>query len=94
MASNWEQIWGIEGSFMQAGYIGKWLFGVDSELTKDGITTAVIINKTATFTGTTYASRYTYDNKLKRHTEIIKRQKEAVRMIKHIFPQTCLPIAM
>ena len=43
--------------------------------------------KTAIFTGTTYASRYAYDDKLKRCNEIIRHQKGAVRIIKYIFPE-------
>ena len=54
-------------------------------LNKDSITTTVAINKPATFTGTTYASRYAYDKKLKRYNEMIKHQKGVVKMIKYIF---------
>ena len=50
-------------------------------LTKDGITTDFTINKPETFTGSTYANIYAYDEKLKRYSETNKHQKGAVRMI-------------
>ena len=56
-------------------------------LTKDGITTAVTIKKPKTFTGSTYASRYAYDDKMKRYSETKKHQKGVVQKIKYIPPE-------
>jgi hypothetical protein len=56
-------------------------------LTKEGITEAVVITKPPTFTGTTFAARYAYDDGLKQYDEMIKHRKGAVRMIKYIFPE-------
>jgi hypothetical protein len=56
-------------------------------LTKDGITEPVVINKPATFAGTSYASRYVYKDTLKIYEDKIKHQKGAIRMIKYIFPE-------
>jgi hypothetical protein len=56
-------------------------------LTKDGITEAVVIEKPAPFTGTSFAARYAYDDSLKQYEEMIKHQKGTIRMIKYIFPE-------
>ncbi|WP_288992558.1 hypothetical protein [uncultured Marinobacter sp.] len=56
-------------------------------LTKDGITAPVVINKPATFAGTSYASRYVYEDMLKIYEDKITHQKGAIRMIKYIFPE-------
>jgi hypothetical protein len=56
-------------------------------LTKDGITQAVVINKPQSFTGTSFAARYAYEDNLKQYEEMIKHQKGTIRMIKHIFPE-------
>jgi hypothetical protein len=55
-------------------------------LTKEGITSTVTITKPPTFTGTTHASRYQYTDQLQQYDDMIKHQKGAIRMIKHIFP--------
>eukprot|EP00978_Attheya_sp_CCMP212_P013272 scaffold33382_cov34-Attheya_sp.AAC.6 len=54
-------------------------------LTKDNITALVVINKSVTFTGTSYASRYIYEDSFKTYEDMIKHQKGAIRMIKYIF---------
>ena len=56
-------------------------------LTKDGITTPVIIDKPPPFTGTSFAARYAYEDRIKQHTEMNKHQKGTIRMIKYIFPE-------
>jgi hypothetical protein len=56
-------------------------------LTKDNITALVVINKPVTFTGTSYASRYIYEDSVKTYEDMIKHQKGAIRMIKYIFPE-------
>eukprot|EP00978_Attheya_sp_CCMP212_P028244 scaffold97084_cov50-Attheya_sp.AAC.1 len=57
-------------------------------LTKDNITALVVINNPATFTGTSYASRYVYEDSIKTYEDMIKHQKGAIlRMIKYIFPE-------
>jgi hypothetical protein len=44
-------------------------------LTKDNITAPVVINKPPTFAGTSYASRYVYEDKLKNYEDMVKHQK-------------------
>jgi hypothetical protein len=56
-------------------------------LTKAGITAPAVINKPATFARTSYASQYVYEDKLKIYEDKITHQKEAIRMIKYIFPE-------
>ena len=56
-------------------------------LTKDNITALVVITKPPTFAGTSYASRYVYEDRLKTYEDMIKHQKGTIRMIKYIFPE-------
>ena len=56
-------------------------------LTKDNITAPVVINKPPTFAGTSYASRYVYEDRLKTYEDMIKHQKGTIQMIKYIFPE-------
>jgi hypothetical protein len=56
-------------------------------LTKDNITALVVINKPPTFAGTSYASRYVYEDRVKTYEDMIKHQKGTIRMIKYIFPE-------
>ncbi len=47
-------------------------------LTKDNITALVVINKPPTFAGTSYASRYVYEDMLKIYEDKITHQKGAI----------------